>query len=151
MVYSKAFRFIYGWNEYVTCSRCEYTTYEELPPAGHGYSKTVFDPTCTAEGYTEYVCAVCGDSYVGDIVPTVGHKYENEVCIMCGEKEPDYILGDFNGDGQLNAKDMNMMKRILVGQISPTDKQKRTADIDGDGKVTSKDTNLLQKIIAGTY
>ena len=26
-----------GYNEYYTCSRCGYTTYEKIPPLGHTY------------------------------------------------------------------------------------------------------------------
>lgn len=42
-----------GWNAYVTCSRCDYTTYQEIP-AGHKWGETSYTwsedyLTCTAE------------------------------------------------------------------------------------------------------
>ena len=36
---------------------------------GHSYEAVVTAPTCTDEGYTTYICSVCGDSYVTDYVP----------------------------------------------------------------------------------
>ena len=36
-----------GWDEYVTCSRCNYSTYKEIPPQGHKY--------------VNKVCRACGD------------------------------------------------------------------------------------------
>ena len=41
-----------GWKDYVTCSRCDYTTYEEIAALGHSYNVA----TCVA-GQT---CSVCG-------------------------------------------------------------------------------------------
>jgi len=52
-----------GWNAYVTCSRCDYTTYEEneLAALGHEmhptYGRT--DPTCTSDAYDIWECARC--------------------------------------------------------------------------------------------
>ena len=52
-----------GWEEYQTCSRCDYTTYEEIGAFGHTYETVVIDPTYESDGYTEHTCKVCGDSY----------------------------------------------------------------------------------------
>ena len=51
-----------GWNAYVTCSRCDYTTYEEIPAKGHTPSAAA---TCT----TPQACTVCGT----ELVPALGH------------------------------------------------------------------------------
>lgn len=61
-----------GWNAYVTCSRCDYTTYQELHATGHSHNAVVTAPTCTAEGYTTYTCH-CGDTFVADKVAALGH------------------------------------------------------------------------------
>ena len=45
-----------GWNAYDTCSRCDYTTYQEIPALGHDYKFDSF----VWEGFTakaKYVCA----------------------------------------------------------------------------------------------
>ena len=49
----------------------------------HSYSSTVTEPTCTAQGYTTYVCANCGDEYKADYVDAKGHSYE-----VSGTTEP---------------------------------------------------------------
>ena len=61
-----------GWNTYVTCSRCDYTTYQEIPATGHSHNAVVTAPTCTEEGYTTYTC-YCGDTYVANRVAALGH------------------------------------------------------------------------------
>ena len=55
----------------------------------HAYKAEVTAPTCTEKGYTTYTCA-CGESYVGDYVDALGHKFANGVCTVCGEKDPNY-------------------------------------------------------------
>lgn len=66
----------------------------------HVYTVEVTPPTCTEEGYSTYTCT-CGDSYVADQVPALGHQMEvqnakvatctedgytgDEICIVCSE------------------------------------------------------------------
>ena len=96
-----------GWNDYETCSRCDYTTYREIAATGHtpgaaatcttpqtctecgailvealGH-KTVShlgqDPTCTAEGWKPYeTCENC-DYTTYEIIPALGHSFTNYV------------------------------------------------------------------------
>ncbi len=61
-----------GWNAYETCSRCDYTTYVELPATGHSYEAVTTAPTCTEQGYTTYTC-LCGDKYIDGYVNALGH------------------------------------------------------------------------------
>ena len=42
----------------------------------HVYEAVVTAPTCTEQGYTTYICANCGESYVGDYTAALGHSYE---------------------------------------------------------------------------
>ena len=63
-----------GWEAYDTCSRCDYTTYKEIPATGHHYDAVVTAPTCTEKGYTTHTCA-CGDSYVDSYTDALGHSY----------------------------------------------------------------------------
>ena len=57
-----------GWNAYVTCNRCDYSTYEEFPAAGHSYEHTVVPPTVDSHGYTRHVCSVCKSGYEDSFV-----------------------------------------------------------------------------------
>ncbi|MBQ7873897.1 MAG: hypothetical protein IJ306_01860 [Oscillospiraceae bacterium] len=43
---------------------------------GHDYEAVVTELTCTEGGYTTYTCSACGDSYVADEVPALGHDWE---------------------------------------------------------------------------
>ena len=56
----------------------------------HDYVETI-TATCTASGFKVYTCD-CGDSYVGDEVPALGHTAgadadctNDQVCTVCGE------------------------------------------------------------------
>lgn len=78
-----------GWAAYDTCSRCDYSTYKEIPATGHHHNAVVTEPTCTEKGYTTHTCA-CGDSYIDDYRDAYGHDYINGICSRCGEADPDY-------------------------------------------------------------
>ena len=58
------------------------------------------------------------------------------------------VVGDADGDGVLNLKDVVVLRRMLAGwegySINDTN-----ADVDGDGKVTLKDAVLLERYLAG--
>ena len=64
-----------GWNAYKTCSRCDYTTYAELPILGHDYQAVTVEPTCEADGYTVFTCSRCKDSYTADPTDKLGHQF----------------------------------------------------------------------------
>ena len=49
-----------------TCVRCGAGELRQIPALGHSYKETVVAPTDTTQGYTEYTCAACGDSYRED-------------------------------------------------------------------------------------
>ena len=67
---------------------------KEIPMKEH----TVVDvaavaATCTEAGATAGTkCSVCGTVLSGcEKVDALGHKYENGVCTVCGEKDPNYV------------------------------------------------------------
>ena len=64
-----------GWEAYDTCSRCDYTTYVELPALGHDYQDEIIPRTCEDDGYTLHTCTRCADRYADTIVPHCGHWY----------------------------------------------------------------------------
>ena len=72
-----------GWDAYVTCSRCDYTTKVELEALGHDYESTVTAPTCTTGGYTTYTCA-CGHTYKADETEALGHTEETIPAVAPG-------------------------------------------------------------------
>lgn len=64
-----------GWDAYETCSRCDYTTYAELPALNHDYQAVTVEPTCETDGYTIFTCSRCKDSYTADPTDQLGHKF----------------------------------------------------------------------------
>ena len=82
-----------GYIEYDTCSRCNYTTYCELPLAEHTPSETVTEneviATCLSDGSYEKVvyCSRCNDELLRQtvIVQKTGHKdLDNDgICDTC--------------------------------------------------------------------
>ena len=63
-----------GWDAYVTCSRCDYTTYEEKSALGHDeVSHEAKAQTCTEIGWDAYVgCSRCDYTTCVEI-PALGH------------------------------------------------------------------------------
>ena len=44
--------------------------------------------TCTEPGEKTYTCSICGESHT-EVIPAAGHHYENGVCTVCGQADPD--------------------------------------------------------------
>ena len=67
----------------------------------HTYSAVVVEPTCTTQGYTEYTCTKCGESYTADYVDAIGHRFDsnNDYCLNgCGTLNPDAVKTGKCGD-----------------------------------------------------
>ena len=64
-----------GWDAYETCSRCDHTTYAELPALNHDYQAVTVAPTCETDGYTVFTCSRCKDSYTADTTDQLGHQF----------------------------------------------------------------------------
>lgn len=76
-----------------TCTKCGDTYDEAFPATGHTEVVDQAIPaTCTEEGHTEGThCSVCNSILKAqEIVPATGHTYENGVCTVCGEVDPNY-------------------------------------------------------------
>lgn len=59
--------------------------------------------------------------------------------------------GDVNEDGEINAKDYMMAKRLVLGTLEPSATQQQNADADGNGKVDVKDYMMIKRHVLGTY
>ena len=117
-----------GWEAYDTCSRCDYTTYVELPNGGHSLTHHAAQAaTCTEVGWEAYdTCSRCDyTTYVE--LPALGHDYQAEIiprtcedegytlhtCTRCADRYADTIVphcghwyGEWtaNGDGTQRAE-----------------------------------------------
>lgn len=81
--------------ERITCD-CGYS-YEQIMPSldGHNNSfvKTV-EPTCTEQGYNQYKCNICGETFNDDYVDALGHDWINNCCTQCGLHYSEIKIGD---------------------------------------------------------
>ena len=112
-----------GWDAYVTCENCEYTTYSEIAKAEHSeVSHSAKAPTCTAVGWNAYVtCENCEYSTYEEISET-GHSYKNRTCTECGEKQLSKGLSFVsNGNGTCYVSGIGTCKDkdIVIPEISP--------------------------------
>ncbi len=80
-----------GWEEYQTCSRCDYTTYKEIPALGHDYiNHPAKAETCIEVGWEEYqTCSRCDYTTYVEIPATSEHNTNgnNGLCLYCGLAE----------------------------------------------------------------
>jgi hypothetical protein len=65
-----------GYDAYQTCSRCDYSTYHEIPALGHNFITQVIAPTCTESGYTLHTCSNCNESFIDTYESALGHDYQ---------------------------------------------------------------------------
>ena len=66
---------------------------------------------------------------------------------LINAKKHCYLLeGDINSDGNVNTKDSNLMKRILLRNFEPNNTQLAAGDLDNDGRITTKDIYLLKRL-----
>lgn len=132
-------------------------------------SRVVTKPTCTAEGYTTYTCALCGYSGQEAQTPATGHSFgdwevvreataqapgeQKRTCRDCGHEERteipklESLPGDATCDGEVNALDVILLRQYLAGWNVTVDT--RGADTNGDGKINPLDVILLRQYLAG--
>ena len=75
------------------------------------------------------------------------------VCLYNGEELADSakvaVIGDFNGDGQVNNKDTGLLNQLSVQKREADKIQMIAMDINGDGDVNNRDCAALLRYIAG--
>ncbi len=85
------------------CEEIDATTYQPVATIPHDYKIERVEPTCTADGYTQYTCTVCGGGYKDSFVGAPGHKlvdtvteatctkdgYTTHTCSVCGYEYKD--------------------------------------------------------------
>ncbi|MBE6586785.1 MAG: hypothetical protein E7647_00045 [Ruminococcaceae bacterium] len=95
------------------------------------FSKRVKEPTVTEEGIDLFVCSGCGET--------------EEVKVPVLER---WTKGDLNNDGEINAIDANLLKRVLAGQLSG-EQIIDASDYNEDGEVNAIDAAYLRKSVSG--
>ena len=68
----------------------QYLRKQTCQDIGHTYTDQETAPSCTTQGYVTYTCTVCGHSYQDHFIEAPGHNYEDGICTVCGQTDPDY-------------------------------------------------------------
>lgn len=82
----------YGYMENV-CKHCDYSYVSSITqPLGHDMvTDAAVAPTCTQSGLTEGShCSRCDLAVTQEVIPALGHSFENGSCTNCGEREENY-------------------------------------------------------------
>ena len=118
------------------CNVCEkYIDGGAVIPAHTKEERPEIPPTATETGRTAGVwCTVC-EEYVegGEVIPKLSAA----------------LLGNVNGDKQINSTDARLVLQLAVGKIQPSDIDVTVADVDGNGKVNSTDARLILQYAVG--
>ncbi|MBR5286825.1 MAG: DUF4855 domain-containing protein, partial [Clostridia bacterium] len=61
------------------------------------------------------------------------------------------LIGDINGDGEIDKYDYIYCKRAVLNTITLNDVQTEAADVNGDGKINSYDYILIKRHVLKTY
>ena len=106
----------------------------------------------TATCSEKAICTICGEKY-GDFAEhsfgewkTNAEGKRTKVCSACG-KVANFMYGDLNYDGKVNAIDLTILRRYLARYSSEIDIA--VADFNGDGKVNTLDLMLLRRFLVG--
>ena len=59
-------------------------------------------------------------------------------------------IGDVNGDGEINAKDVTQLRRYLAGGWN-AEIHEENSDVNGDDEVNAKDVTMLRRFLAGGW
>ncbi len=157
------------------CEFCDKPFEKKIPTTDHSHKTVVTPPTCTEKGYTTYTCE-CGDTYVSDYIVEDGHKdgewvvvNEPEIgkpgkrekrCSVCNELlaqedidalAPTYVIGDVNGNGDVEKYDYIAVKRAVMGTLSLDETQQKAADVNGASGVEKYDYILIKRHVMGTF
>ena len=86
------------------------------------------------------------DSFTGNdgynVYPTLGSA--DLTAVLPGE-----YIGDANGDGEVNIKDVLLLRRYIAGLVDDDDIYLERADVDGNGSCDIKDVLRIRRFIAG--
>lgn len=121
--------------------------------------------TCQTQGHDHLYCPVCDETfeirtYSGNHDYSIlkwlnnglfGYRYNYE-CSVCGDTvyaEPQYELGDANGDGKINSTDFILARRHFLGLITLDNEAYMGADINRDGVVNSTDFMQIRRKYLG--
>lgn len=150
-----------SYDEVVYCTECGVEMSRDtkvIEKAAHTPSEEVeencIDSTCKTPGSCDRVvyCTVCDEEISRNTVELPldpdNHTYDNEDdadCNECGEVRELYVLGDANGDGEVDNKDYAVLMQSINGW--DVEINEAAADVYKDGKIDNKDYAILMQYL----
>jgi len=108
-----------GWLEYVTCTRCDYSTYESIPFKGHSFNNgycsicLIKDPSWSET--EEYIPGdLNGDGRVNSLDSNLIKKALVGFVILSPQQEKS---ADVDNNGKINSMDSSLIKKIISGDF----------------------------------
>ncbi|MBR3976127.1 MAG: hypothetical protein IKJ88_09750, partial [Clostridia bacterium] len=141
-----------GWDAYVTCTRCDYTTYEEAEALGHDeVPHTAKAPACAAVGWEAYVTCTRCDYTTYEELSATGHSWNDATCTapktckICGATSGSKLSHKSdNGTVTKNASCTQTGTKIynctLCSAVVKTETIEKLAHSYDSGKITTKAT-----------
>ena len=77
-----------------------------------------------------------------------GATFAHEVKVT-SNSEPEYLMGDVNGDGYITKADLSAWMAIYASKAVPNEYQLAVGDLDGSGKYDLSDRMMLVRLVAG--
>ena len=130
------------------CGALKQDSVREIPMTEHSWNEEYTvdkEATCTETGSESIHCSVCGAIKEDSIreIEKIPHNFVDGICTVCGEEEQSTTLGDVNGDGSVDARDLSALMKLLADDSEDT-----VGDINGDGSVDARDLSALMKLLA---
>ncbi len=88
-----------------TCTLCGFAETQPIPAMGHSWDSgsVSLAATCGSKGEVTYTCSLCAEVKTEPIPATGKHRYQNDICSVCGVAEEinnaKYVLSDELKDG----------------------------------------------------
>lgn len=128
----------------------------KLEDGTQGYISSAYlkkEPVIQYEIDGKYV-KVTPDTKATDIpdCTLTGKTFGTGAKVTIGEEEYTVImLGDINGDGNVDARDSSRILKYSVNQYELNDTQKRSADVNKDGAIDARDSSRILKYSVNLY
>ncbi|MBQ9848331.1 MAG: leucine-rich repeat protein [Clostridia bacterium] len=81
----------------------------------------------------------------------IAENESGEVELITPEPEPEFVKGDVNGNGKVDANDYALAKRHCLKTYTLSDEMLMRADINGNGKLEASEYGLIKRHVLGTF
>ena len=120
-----------------------FDTYNDPDYHEHDYEITVTqEPTCTDTGLATYTCTICGDTLTDQIVPALGHDFDDDsgICTRCGFTAPKATITCSTGASVTvyKTKNYDVVKSENAAFANPRDSSTGVIDSSGEGQINFK-------------